>query len=91
MRDATNMIVTIDLTWLIDLGPALAGLFPYFLIGLGFGIAFYYMFYDTNSMTELERKKHDLAVKKEWFRMLAEQNKENAKKAAWNARLGRVR
>ncbi len=63
----------------------------YFLIGLGFGIAFYYMFYDNNSMTELERKKHDLEVKKEWFRMLAEQKKEKAKMAAWNARLGKVR
>lgn len=63
----------------------------YFLIGLGFGIAFYYMFYDNNSMTELERKKHDLEVKKEWFRMLAEQKKEQAKMAAWNARLGKVR
>ena len=91
MQDETNMIVTIDLTWLLNLGPALLALFPYFLLGLGFGIAFYYMFYDTNSMTELERKKHDLEVKKEWFRMLAEQQKENAKKAAWNARLGRVR
>ena len=63
----------------------------YFLIGLGFGIAFYYMFYDNNSMTELERKKHDLEVKKEWFRMLAEQKKEKAKMASWNARLGKVR
>ena len=42
-------------------------------------------------MTELERKKHDLEVKKEWFRMLAEQKKEQAKMTAWNARLGKVR
>ena len=63
----------------------------YFLIGLGFGIAFYYMFYDNNSMTELDRKKHDLEVKKEWFRMLAEQNKEKAKLAAWNSRFSRTR
>ncbi len=42
-------------------------------------------------MTALDRKKHDLEVKKEWFRMLAEQQKENAKKAAWNARFGRTR
>ena len=80
MQDETNMIVTIDLTWLSSLWT----LFPYFLLGLGFGIAFYYMFYDKNSMTQLDRKKHDLEVKKEWFRMLAEQNKENAKKAKYN-------
>jgi hypothetical protein len=48
---------------------------PYFLLGFGFGIAFYYMFYDKNSLTELDRKKHDLEVKKEWLRMLAEKNK----------------
>lgn len=64
-------------------------LVAYFLIGLGFGIAFYYIFYDKNSMTELERKKHDLEVKKEWFRMLAEQKKEQAKKANWNNALRR--
>jgi hypothetical protein len=49
------------------------------------------MFYDNNSSTELDRMKHDLEVKKEWFRMLAEQNKEKAKMAAWNAKFGRVR
>jgi hypothetical protein len=59
----------------------------YFLLGLGIGMAFYYMFYENNSMTELERKKHDLEVKKEWFRMLAEQKKEQAKKANWNKAL----
>ena len=63
----------------------------YFLIGLGFGIAFYYMFYDNNSMTDLERKKHDLEVKKEWIRMVSEQNKEKAKKAAWDAKFSRAR
>jgi len=35
-------------------------------------------------MTELERKKHDLEVKKEWFRMLSEQKKERDKKQRWN-------
>ena len=69
----TKMIITIDLTWLLNLGPSLLQLFPYFLLGFGIGIAFYYMFYDKNSMTELDRKKHDLEVKKEWLRMLATQ------------------
>jgi hypothetical protein len=54
-------------------------LLPYLLIGFGFGIAFFYMFYSNNSLTELERKKHDIAVRKEWFRMLAEQKTKNLK------------
>ena len=71
------MIVTLDLTWLYNL-------LPYLLLGFGIGIAFYYMFYDKNSLTELERKKHDLEVSKEWLRMLAEQKRETSKKQRWN-------
>lgn len=52
----------------------------YFMLGLGFGISFYYMFYSDNSSTELERKKHDLAVSKEWIRMVSEQK---TKKSKW--------
>jgi hypothetical protein len=54
----------------------------YFMMGLGFGMAFYYMFYSDNSMTELARAKHDLDVRKEWFRMLADQKKN---KSNWPA------
>jgi hypothetical protein len=71
------MIVTLDLTWAINL-------LPYLLLGIGIGIASFYIFYDKNSLSELERKKHDLEVKKEWFRMLAEQKKETSKKQRWN-------
>ena len=71
-----------EVNFILDLN-----LIGYFLIGLGFGIAFYYMFYDNNSSTELDRMKHDLAVKKEWFRMLAEQKREQAKLAQWNFKL----
>jgi hypothetical protein len=53
--------------------------FPFLLIGFGFGISFYYMFYFNNSMTELERMKHDLTVRKEWFRMLADQKTKDLK------------
>jgi hypothetical protein len=67
--DETNMLLTFDVSWMLNFWS----LMPYFLIGFGFGIAFYYMFYDKNSMTELDRKKHDLEVKKEWLRMLATQ------------------
>lgn len=69
--DETNMLLTFDVSWLLSFWL----LAPYFLLGFAFGIAFYYMFYDKNSMTELDRKKHDLEVKKEWLRMLAEKNK----------------
>ena len=51
----------------------------YFMLGLGFGIAFYYMFYDKNSSTKLEHMKHDLAVRKEWIRMLSDQKRNNSK------------
>ena len=45
----------------------------YFLFSFGFGISFYYIFYSNNSMNELERAKHNLAVRKEWLKMLSEQ------------------
>jgi len=67
------MIITLDLNWFFDL-------LPYLLLG----IASFYIFYDDNSMSELERKKHDLEVKKEWLRMLAEQKKETSKQQRWN-------
>jgi hypothetical protein len=51
----------------------------YFMLGLGFGISFYYMFYFDNSMTQLERMKHDLSVKKEWIRMLSYQKTNKSK------------
>ena len=63
-------------------------LIAYLLLGFGFGIAFYYMFYSDNSQTELERMKHDLAVKKEWFRMLAEQKTNNPQ---WPAEWSRAK
>jgi hypothetical protein len=52
----------------------------YFMLGFGFGISFYYMFYRDNSTTKLERMKHDLAVRKEWIRLLADQK---TKKSKW--------
>ena len=52
----------------------------YFMLGFGFGISFYYMFYNSNSSTKLERARHDLDVRKEWIRMLSEQK---LKKSKW--------
>jgi hypothetical protein len=51
----------------------------YFMLGFGFGISFYYMFYYNNSVDKLERMKHDLAVRKEWLRMLADQKTNKSK------------
>lgn len=52
---------------------------PYFMLGFGFGISFYYIFYYDNSMDQLERMKHDLTVQKEWFKMLADQKNKKSK------------
>ena len=60
-------------------------LLAYFMLGFGFGIAFYYMFYYDDSITKLERMKHDLAMRKEWFRMLSDQKlKESKWPADWS-------
>jgi hypothetical protein len=60
-------------------------LLAYFMIGFGFGIAFYYMFYYDDSITKLERMKHDVAMRKEWFRMLSDQKlKESKWPADWS-------
>jgi hypothetical protein len=60
-------------------------LLAYFMLGFGFGIAFYYMFYYDDSITKLERMKHDVAMRKEWFRMLSDQKlKESKWPADWS-------
>jgi hypothetical protein len=70
-----------EISFVINLNP---DYLAYFLLSFGFGIGFYYIFYSDNSDSELDRMKHDLAVKKEWIRMLAEQRKSNPKwPAAW--------
>ena len=57
----------------------------YFMLSFGFGIAFYYIFYYNNSMDKLERMKHDLAVRKEWIRMLSDKKTNNSKwPQGWN-------
>lgn len=53
--------------------------FAYFMMSFGFGMSFYYIFYYNNSMDELDRMKHNLAVRKEWFRMLADQKNKKSK------------
>jgi hypothetical protein len=55
------------------------------MLGVGVGIPFYYIFYYDNSMDRLDRMKHDLAVRKEWIRMLADQKANNSKwPQGWN-------
>jgi hypothetical protein len=51
----------------------------YFMLGFGFGISFYYMFYNNNSTDKLARMKHDLSVKKEWIRMISDQKTNKSK------------
>ena len=61
----------------------------YFMLGVGIGMAFYYIFYSDNSQAVLDRMRHDLAVRKEWFRMLAVQKTKNPKwPASWEEKLG---
>jgi hypothetical protein len=61
------------------------GYIVYFMLGFGIGISFYYMFYSDNSSTKLDRMRHDLDVRKEWFRMLAKQKTNNPKwPDGWN-------
>jgi hypothetical protein len=67
-------MMLVEINFVLDLKQI-----AYFLLSFGFGIAFYYIFYSSNSKDELERMKHDLAVKKEWIRMLAEQKASNPK------------
>ena len=72
----------VEINFVLDLK-----LIAYFLLSFGFGIAFYYIFYSDNSESELDRMKHDLAVRKEWFRMVREQKATNPKwPAEWARR-----
>ena len=74
LPERMERMMLVEINFFLDLK-----LIAYFLLSFGFGIAFYYIFYSDNSDTELDRMKHDLAVRKEWFRMLAEQKATNPK------------
>jgi hypothetical protein len=74
LPELMERMMLVEINFFLDLK-----LIAYFLLSFGFGIAFYYIFYSDNSDTELDRMKHDLAVRKEWFRMLAEQKATNPK------------
>ena len=74
LLELMERMMLVEIKFVLDLK-----LIAYFLLSFGFGIAFYYIFYSDNSDSELDRMKHDLAVRKEWFRMLAEQKATNPK------------
>ena len=74
LLELMERMMLVEINFFLDLK-----LIAYFLLSFGFGIAFYYIFYSDNSDSELDRMKHDLAVRKEWFRMLAEQKATNPK------------
>jgi hypothetical protein len=65
-------MMLVEINFILDLK-----LIAYFLLSFGFGIAFYYIFYSNNSDSKLDCMKHDLAVRKEWFRMVREQKATN--------------
>ena len=74
LLELMERMMLVEINFFLDLK-----LIAYFLLSFGVGIAFYYIFYSDNSDSELDRMKHDLAVRKEWFRMLAEQKATNPK------------
>ena len=75
------MVITLDLTWI-------STLIPFLLIGFGLG------YLCTLGVTggpdkQIERTKHEIAVRKEWFAMLADQKTKNSKwPASWEEKLG---
>ena len=82
LPEPMERMMLVEINFFLDLK-----LIAYFLLSFGFGIAFYYIFYSDNSDSELARMKHDLAVRKEWFRMVREQKATNPKwPAEWARR-----
>jgi hypothetical protein len=47
-------------------------------------VILFYIYINDDSDDHLTRIRHDVEMRKEWFGMLAEQNKQKAKKASWN-------
>lgn len=76
------MVITVDLAPVADL-------LAYLLIG--FGVGYMVTLGVTGGPTSLDQKKHDLVVKKEWIKMLAEQSQQRAKKAKWEQSLKNIR
>jgi hypothetical protein len=74
LPEPMERMMLVEINFVLDLK-----LIAYFLLSFGFGIAFYYIFYSDNSDSDLDRMKHDLAVRKEWFRMVSEQKATNPK------------
>ncbi len=70
------MIVTLDLTWIVDL-------MPFLLIGFGIG-CFIGLAVTGGPNTSLDRAKHDLEVSKEWIKLVSEQRREQIKKEKWD-------
>jgi hypothetical protein len=65
------MIMTLDLTWI-------STLVPFLLIGGGLGYL-WHLGIDDDKEKQLERMKHNLSVKKEWIRMVADQKTNKSK------------
>ena len=60
-----------DLTWI-------STLVPFLLIGGGLG-CLWHLGADEHKETQLDRMKHEVSVKKEWVRMVADQKRNKSK------------
>jgi hypothetical protein len=55
----------------------------FYILGLAFFAVLMYVYIKDDGDDRLTHIRHDIEMKKEWFRMLAEQNKQKAKSEAW--------
>jgi hypothetical protein len=51
----------------------------FYLLWIALIVIALYIYINDNSDDRLTQMRHDVEIKKEWFRMLAEQNKQKAK------------
>ena len=51
----------------------------FYVFGIAFFAAIFYIYMQDDGDDHLTHIRHDVEMKKEWFKMLAEQNKQNAK------------
>lgn len=57
----------------------------YYVLYVLFFIVLFYIYMQDDGDDHLTQKRHDVEMKKEWFRMLSEQQKQKAKAQKWKA------
>ena len=55
----------------------------FYVLGLAFFAVLMYIYMKDDGDDRLTHLRHDIEMKKEWFRMLAEQNKQKSKNEIW--------